>query len=343
VLPYDELRARLASGELPCPRCGTGLVEMELGSTGRAPSPMPAVPTLVGRAAEALPTAAATIAASASAAGPAAPLAGSASGKTRTTTGTKTRTTTGAGAGPATPAKPPTAPRPAVAARASVGWYAAIVIGSAAAAAAVAVGVTWKLRARSGPTAPPRPAVVVGPNDWTVELDEANVRAAPETLASLRGRATQLAILDLEAGLPPAIKGLAAPADAAGAGAGRCPVVDLGLEEVETRSDTAATPRTSARYRIPETVRATLRARYGEVRSVFGLELANAPPSQPRGVVVVGAPPGSTARAGDRVVSIGGRPVEDLASLPPDTGRDVELVIEHVEQKTLTVPRGGAP
>lgn len=304
ILAYDELRERLAAGsDLPCPRCGTGLVDMELGGPVRPSGTQGAVGL---RSSIRMLVAAPTITL---------PM-------------------------PAVVAPPrsrssrvlPVQPRR---------WgklYAGVAAG---AVLAMVVVLGLKVRSRSAPsTGPAVPAAGSVKGEWVTSL-EGDGPNETEAIARLRMRATQLVIDEIEAQLPEAIKVWRSESgERAVMNLTDHPNARIELEQIADGWEPRAR-RAKASYRLSPEAMARLRTYYNATRTVWGVELAHAPPSRPRGVIVVAAPKTAAMVAGDRVVSAGGQAVVDLSSIPTSVAAGtVELEVEHHERRTVSVKGG---
>ncbi len=308
VLGYDEIRDRIASGSsLPCSRCGTGLVEIELGRRSMTPSiPMPIVG---GRSSIKMLVAT--------------PITGS---MPRQDSGQVQMPDSGRVRMPPPLPVFPMAPRPSsrpVAFLIGSGVIGVIVI----AALAFAIG-----RRGASPGTGSDPSIPPRADEWIVEVDAEG--ANEQTVASLLElRALRAAVIQIESELPQRIR-------AFGVQPLERTVLTLdgrpeSLFEIQ-RQSISWTPgpviKAHARFAMPSTVHVRLRELHSQIKKVGELELINAPPSRPAGVVILSAPARLAAHVGDRVVMIGGTPVLDLADV---TGAPGELTVEHRERKTV--------
>lgn len=313
VLGYDEIRDRIASGSsLPCSRCGTGLVEIELGRRSMTPSiPMPIVG---GRSSIKMLVAT--------------PITGS---MPRQDSGRIQMPDSGRARMPPSVPPPlpvlPMAPRrgaPPVAFWIGSGVVGVIVI----AALAFAIGRRGASTAGSGS----QPSITPRADEWIVEVDAEG--ANEHMVASLLElRALRAAVIQIESELPQRIR-------AFGVQPLERTVLTLdgrpeSLFEIQ-RQSISWTPgpviKAHARFAMPSAVHVRLRELHSQIKKVGDFELINAPPSRPAGVMILSAPARLAAHVGDRVVTIGGTPVLDLADV---TGAPGELTVEHRERKTV--------
>lgn len=196
------------------------------------------------------------------------------------------------------------------------------------AAIAFAIG-----RRGAAPTSPgSEPPIAPRADEWIVEVDAEG--PSEQVVASLLElRALRAAIVQIESELPQKIR-------AFGVQPLERTVLTLdgrpeSLFEIE-RQSIAWTPgpvlKGHARFAMPSAVHVRLRELHSQIKKVGDFELINAPPSRPAGVLILSAPPQLAAHVGDRVVTIGGTPVLDLADV---TGAAGELTVEHRERKTV--------
>ncbi len=197
---------------------------------------------------------------------------------------------------------------------------------------ALAGGVLWSAKKPQPPHAASELSsarVRKDSDHWIVELDRADSESSPKV------RAMRAVISELEAMLPLKLRpwsGTASDAEAvANLQAQLSDVVELELQSKTGVRDNEYTLSTSAIAQALE--------HYSQVKSVWGLELANAPPTRGTGVLVISAPTSGPIAAGDRVVSVEGRVVRSVQALSEHrlTQSQLELVVEHREQRTMYV------
>jgi hypothetical protein len=241
---------------------------------------------------------------------------------------------------------PPLPRRPSVQMRPVHKRWLPTYIGVGVFAVAIAVGTISILLRTHKPTVaaiPPAGAGTGTPwNDGDTWRVDANGDGPDEAaaFAAARQAALRELLLEVERELPSTIRNLAPSAkdDAA--------VADFQGHDVARRLEMLATNtvhrqdgvHVTTSYKVSRTGIDAARAFYSEKRSAWGVELINAPPSRPRGVIVLEAGSGAVA-VGDRIVSAGGQPLLSLASLTPALmeNETLNLVVEHVERKKLQV------
>jgi len=210
-------------------------------------------------------------------------------------------------------------------------------------AVGVAVGaVAWCGYARR--SAPPASAVAHSWREAATWMAETSGDGATElaALTDARLRALALAIADLEAALPARIRPLCEGSlEVAPSLLDRPADARLELEQVSAKLEpSAGRSHAQVRYRIAPEARARALGFYSRLEAIWGLELANAPPSRRAGVLVVAAPPGPLT-PGDRIVSVAGHPLADLAGLRAlrdlPAQPTLDLVIDHQERRTLGI------
>jgi serine/threonine protein kinase len=319
ILAYDELRTRLASGsDIPCSRCNTGLVEIELAPlaswASRSSIKMPIVPAPSDRPSGELPYAQ-TASMSAQMPAPQPPV-------------TRSR---------AIPARH----------RKWMPAYIGLAFMAICMAALVIVLLTRSKRAR---TVPPAPVSIGDGKSWH-DRDDLRLEVIGDgvddsaALAEARRQAMRIVLLEIEKELPTAIRELTASAKDAAAVANFEAHEDARRLELVTSSVVREGVRAKAttNYKFANAAIDRARTYYAARKEAWGVVLVNAPPSRAPGVLVLSAPANSPVAAGDRIVSAGGQPLESLASVTSDLLRhdQLELVVERTERKKLAV-RGRA-
>jgi|GEM_PF-3925016 len=322
ILAYDELRSRLANGsDVPCSRCNTGLVEIELAPlaswASRSSIKMPIVPPPSERPSGELPYA-----------------------------------QTAAMSAQMPAARPPVTRSQRVPVSPHRKWLPAYIgLGFMAICMAALVLV---LLTRTKDRAVPPPPVSVGDGrswhddaDWRVEVTGEGVDDSA-ALAAARRHALRMFLLEIETELPTEIRELASTAKD-----------DAAVASFETHADArrlelvassvvrdGAHSKATTSYKVANAAIEQARAYYAVRKQAWGVELVNAPPSRPPGVLVLVAPPKSAVGAGDRIISAGGQPLSSLASITPEllSHEQLELVVESIERKKLAVrSAGGGP
>jgi len=199
-------------------------------------------------------------------------------------------------------------------------------------ALAIGGGLAWKAYTSNSSSALVDSAEVRiyrNSDDWIIELDRTDSHDNPQL------RATRAMIAELETLLPPKIRawsGSAGDAEAAANLHAQLP----GIIELKPQSST--TSRQTA-FAIPTSAIAKAVEHYSIVQNVWGLELANAPPTRATGVLVISAPNSGPIASGDRLVSVDGHAVPSVQALRQQrlTQSQLQLVVEHREQRTLYV------
>jgi hypothetical protein len=97
-----------------------------------------------------------------------------------------------------------------------------------------------------------------------------------------------------------------------------------------------------ARYALTRADLERAVAFYNAERTIWGLQLVNAPPTRAPGVLVLAGPGSGHVVPGDRVVSADRIPIGSLDAVTPELRLkpQLELTIEHQEQRTLMVTNG---
>ncbi|HEY4175812.1 MAG TPA: serine/threonine-protein kinase [Kofleriaceae bacterium] len=326
ILAYDEIRQRLMNGDdIPCSVCGAGLANIELSPlatwAARPSGRMPALQRDSDQTAAQLGHA------------PTASMAATAMGSAQIPT-------------PTIPTTPPVSKRPSVQMRPVHKKWLPAYIGVGVFAVALAAGaITLALRAKRPAVASIPPAGTGNGTPWN-DGDTWRVDAKGEgpdeasAFAAARHAAMKELLLEVEHDLPSTIRELAPSSkDDAAISDFQSHDVARRLEMLASSTDRRADGvHVTTSYKTARSGIEAARAYYATVKMAWGVELINAPPSSPPGVLVLTAGSGAVAR-GDRIVSAGGQPLTSLASVTPEllAHETLDLVVEHVERKKLQV------
>lgn len=202
-------------------------------------------------------------------------------------------------------------------------------LGAAAGACAIAGLAVWKLRTPQPelPLEPSSARIREAGDNWIIDVGDV------EAAGNAKLRATRALIDELEAQLPRKLRAWSSNVDdieaAANLRAQLSGIVDLELRPSDGGGN----------YVVPVSAFTKAVKHYSAIRTAWGLELANAPPTRATGVFVISAPLRSPIAAGDRVLSADGRRVSSVQTLDNQllTKTDLDLVVEHREQRTFRV------
>lgn len=197
---------------------------------------------------------------------------------------------------------------------------------------AIAGSVAW--RAKSSPQPPstlvlPSARIHLDQDRWVVELDRADDAINAKLVA------TRAVIAELETMLPAKLrKWSGSVGDIEAVANLRAQLT--GIVDLEPRP---GNPSRNGEYVVPASALASAVEHYSAIRTAWGLELANAPPTRATGVLVISAPAQSPIAAGDRVLTAGGHSVRSVQTLSEQQLQlpQLELVVEHREQRKLYV------
>lgn len=206
-----------------------------------------------------------------------------------------------------------------------------VLLGIAAAVGVAGAVVAWRMRAAPEPL-PSEPLSTRGhkaDTEWVFQLE----RLAPSDNATLR--ATRALIDEIEAQLPPKLKAWSGAASDVEAVANLHTQL-AGVVDLQPRP---RSPARSGEYSVSRSALTMAIVHYSAIRSAWGLELANAPPTRATGVLVISAPSSSSIAAGDRLLSADGQRVSSVQSLTDQllAKSQLELVVEHREQRTFHI------